>query len=350
MPHTQHTLVRTAQVAALAALTAGVVAPLTVSAAQAKELNLYSSRHYDTDERLYSDFEKKTGIKINRIEDKALALIKRIKAEGANSPADVLLTVDAGRLWAADRDGLFQPMESAVIDKAVPANLRHPNGQWVGFTQRARVIFYSKSRVSEPPKTYEELADPKFKGKICTRSGSNIYMLSLLSSVIDRVGEDGAKKWAAGLWANRAREPQGGDTDQLRAVASGECDIVIANTYYFARALRKQVRDLSGKTDDIGIVFPNQDGVGTHVNISGGGIVKTAPNAENAKLFLEYLVSESAQEYLAAGNDEYPVVEGIARSSSVQSLGEFKADSISLTKYGENQPTAQKIYDEVGYR
>ncbi|MEO0798768.1 MAG: Fe(3+) ABC transporter substrate-binding protein [Pseudomonadota bacterium] len=350
MPHTQHTLVRTAQVAALAALTAGVVAPLTVSAAQAKELNLYSSRHYDTDERLYSDFEKKTGIKINRIEDKASALIKRIKAEGANSPADVLLTVDAGRLWAADRDGLFQPMESAVIDKAVPANLRHPNGHWVGFTQRARVIFYSKSRVSEPPKTYEELADPKFKGKICTRSGSNIYMLSLLSSVIDRVGEDGAKKWAAGLWANRAREPQGGDTDQLRAVASGECDIVIANTYYFARALRKQVRDLSGKTDDIGIVFPNQDGVGTHVNISGGGIVKTAPNAENAKLFLEYLVSESAQEYLAAGNDEYPVVEGIARSSSVQSLGEFKADSISLTKYGENQPTAQKIYDEVGYR
>ena len=350
MPQTRRTFVRTAQVAALAALTAGGVAPLTVSTAQAKELNLYSSRHYDTDERLYSDFEKLTGIKINRIEDKASALIKRIKAEGANSPADVLLTVDAGRLWAADRDGLFQPMDSDAIEKAIPANLRHPDGHWVGFSQRARVIFYSKSRVSEPPKTYEDLADPKYKGKICTRSSSNIYMLSLMSSILDRVGEEGAKKWAAGLWANRAREPQGGDTDQLRGIASGACDIVIANTYYFARALRKNVRALSGKTDDIGIVFPNQDGVGTHVNISGAGILKNAPNADNAKRFLEYLASPSAQEYLAAGNDEYPVVAGIAQSSNVKSLGEFKADPIALTKYGENQPTAQKLYDEVGYK
>jgi len=316
----------------------GVAAAISAQPAMAEgELNLYSSRHYDTDEKLYSDFEKATGIKINRIEDKANSLIKRIKAEGDNSPADVLLTVDAGRLWAADQDGLFQPADSEILTKRIPAEMRHPDGHWFGFSSRARVIFYDKERVSEPPKTYQDLADPKYKGLICTRSSSNIYMLSLMSALIEHLGEDKAKEWAKAVYENRARDPQGGDTDQLRAIASGECGIAISNTYYFARALRKEVRDLTGKTDGIGIVFPNQDSFGAHVNISGGGVVKTAPNKENAIKFLEYLASDSAQEYLAAGNDEYPVVDGVARSASVNTLGEFKADDLALTKLGENQ-------------
>ena len=335
-------------VAAVSALTLGGIH--TQHAKAAGELNLYSSRHYDTDERLYSDFEKQTGIKVNRIEDKASALIKRIEAEGSNSPADILLTVDAGRLWAADKKGLFQPTKSKALEDAIPANLRHPDGHWFGFSTRARVIFYDKQRVSEPPKTYQELADPKYKGLVCTRTSSNIYMLSLMSALIDHLGADAAKKWAAGVWANRARNPAGGDTDQLRGIASGQCGIAVANTYYFARALRKKVRALSGKTDGIGIVFPNQDSTGTHINISGGGVLKNAPNKENAIKFLEYLASKQAQTYFAAGNDEYPVLEGVAKSASVVKLGEFKADTIALTKYGENQAQAQKVYDEVGYK
>jgi len=313
------------------------------------EVNLYSSRHYDTDEQLYSDFEKQTGITINRIEGKADELIERIKAEGENSPADVLLTVDAGRLWRADQEGLFQPVESDVLEKRIPSNLRHPDGHWFGFSKRARVIFYDKERVSEPPQTYMELTDAKYKGMVCTRSSSNIYMLSLMAAMIDHVGEEKAKEWAEGMWANRARDPEGGDTDQLRAIASGECGIAVANTYYFARAIGSDVRDLTGQTDKIGVVFPNQDSTGTHVNISGGGVVKSAPNKENAVKFLEYLASDSAQKYFADGNNEYPVVEGVEPTAAVQQLGSFKADDIELTKFGVNQPQAQKIYDEVGY-
>ncbi|MCG8561764.1 MAG: Fe(3+) ABC transporter substrate-binding protein [Hyphomicrobiales bacterium] len=314
------------------------------------ELNLYSSRHYDTDEKLYSEFTKKTGIKINRIEDKASALMKRIKAEGANSPADVLLTVDIGRLWAAERDGMLQPTKSEALNKAIPAHLRDPDGHWFGFSTRARVIFYDKDKVKNPPKTYQDLADPRFKGMVCTRSSSNIYMLSLLAGLIEHLGEDKAKAWAKAVYENRARDPQGGDTDQLRGIASGECAVAVSNTYYFARALRKDVRDLTGKTDKIGIVFPNQDTFGAHVNISGGGVVKTAPNAKNAVAFLEYLASASAQNYFAAGNDEYPVVAGATKSASVTKLGEFKADTQGLDKLGENQAKAQKIYNEVGYK
>ncbi|MEL6746703.1 MAG: Fe(3+) ABC transporter substrate-binding protein [Pseudomonadota bacterium] len=333
-----------------ATFTSGAVSSALAASHSGGELNLYSSRHYDTDERLYANFEKQTGIKINRIEGKASALIKRIKAEGDNSPADILLTVDAGRLWAADQAGLFQPTSSETLETAVPSNLRHPQGHWFGFSQRARVIFYDKAAVTEPPKTYAELADPKYKGLVCTRTSSNIYMLSLMSAMIENMGADKAKSWAEGVWANRAREPQGGDTDQLRGIASGECAIAVANTYYFARALRKNVRALTGSTDKIGVVFPNQESTGTHVNISGGGIVKNAPNAENAKKFLEYLASSEAQEYFAAGNDEYPVVDGVAESSSVKQLGTFKADSLPLTKLGENQPQAQRLYDEAGYK
>lgn len=334
----------------LAAIAAGllVIGGSAPSLAQG-EVNLYSSRHYDTDERLYSDFEKETGITINRIEGKADALIERIIAEGDNSPADVLLTVDAGRLWRADQEGLFQPVDSEVLEKRIPENLRHPDGHWFGFSKRARVIFYDKDRVEEPPQTYMDLADPKYKDLVCTRSSSNIYMLSLMAAMIDHHGEEKAKEWAEGMWANRARDPEGGDTDQLRAIASGACGIAVANTYYFARAIGGDVRNLTGQTDKIGIVFPNQDSTGAHVNISGGGVIKSAPNKENAVKFLEYLASDEAQKYFADGNNEYPVVEGIEPTAAVQQLGSFKADDIDLTKLGINQPKAQKIYDEVGY-
>lgn len=331
----------------VAAISVGAFIP---PASAEGEINLYSSRHYDTDEKLYTDFEKATGIKVNRIEDKATALIQRITAEGANSPADVFLTTDAGTLWAAENADILAPVSSDVLEKKIPSHLRHPEGKWFGFSTRARVIFYDKSRITDPPKTYEELADPKYKGMICTRTSSNIYMLSLMAGLIEHLGADKAREWAKAVYENRARDPEGGDTDQLRGIASGLCGIAISNTYYFARALRTDVRDLTGKTDNIGIVFPNQETYGTHVNISGGGLVKSAPNKENAIKFLEYLASDSAQNYLAAGNDEYPVVEGVAAIASVKQLGEFKGDDLPLIKLGENQSQAQKIYDEAGYK
>ncbi|MEQ8748120.1 Fe(3+) ABC transporter substrate-binding protein [Pyruvatibacter sp.] len=336
----------------LVALSAALIA-FPALAQAAGEVNIYSSRHYDTDERLYSDFEEATGITVNRIEDEANVLIERIKAEGANSPADILLTVDAGRLYQADQAGLFQPVESEVLEDRIPANLRHPDGHWFGFSTRARVIFYDKARVDPADiQTYASLADPKLKGLVCTRSSSNIYMLSLMAAIIEHVGEEQAKAWAEGVWANRARDPEGGDTDQLRAIASGQCAIAISNTYYFARALSSDVRDLANPddTDRIGIVFPDQDGEGTHVNVSAGGVVANAPNRDNAVAFLEYLSSDAAQKYFADGNNEYPVVEGVEASSAVESLGAFEADDLPLIALGENQARAQAIYNEVGYQ
>lgn len=334
------------------AMLAGIAAiTITASAAHADgEVNIYSSRHYDTDERLYSDFTEATGIKVNRIEGNINELIERAKAEGENSPADVFITTDAGRLFKLDQDELLSETSSDVLNSAVPANLRHPDGKWFGISQRARVIFYDKERVSEPPQTYADLADPKYKGQVCARSSSNIYMLSLMASQIANNGDEAAKSWASGLLANFAREPQGGDTDQLRGIVSGECDIAVGNTYYFARALRKEVKGLSGSTDAIGWIFPDQDGNGTHVNISGAGVTKYAPNRENAVKFLEYLTSESAQNYFAAGNDEYPVLEGVALSASVVQLGTFKADDLGLEELGKNQARAQEIYNEIGYK
>lgn len=334
----------TAAVLAIAA----IATPLAASAEGV--VNLYSSRHYDTDERLYSDFEAKTGIKINRIEAGADKLIERMKAEGANSPADVLLTVDAGRIWRAQEAGLLQPVSSEILESRVPAHLHHPDDLWFSFSRRARIIFYSKSRVSEPPQTYEDLADPKYKGMICARSSSNIYMLSLLASIIEHSGEEAAKTWAAGLVSNLARDPKGGDTDQLRGIVSGECDIALSNTYYYVRGIVGDVKDLTSGIDDIGWVFPNQDGRGTHVNVSVGGVAKNAPNKENAIKFLEYLTEQSAQEYFSNGNNEFPVVEGVALGEGVKKLGDFKADDLNLSALGENQLAAQRIYDEVGYK
>ncbi|MEM7519607.1 MAG: extracellular solute-binding protein [Pseudomonadota bacterium] len=315
------------------------------------ELNLYSSRHYDTDERLYADFTEATGIKINRIEGKADELIARMQAEGANSPADVLLTVDTSRLERAKDAGVLQATDSAVLEARIPASLQDGDNQWFGFSQRARIIFYDKNDVSAPPTSYVELADPKYKGLVCHRSSSNVYSQTLLSAVIENYGADAAKGWAEGVVANFARDPQGGDTDQLRGLVSGECDISISNTYYFARAIRKDVKGLPGDARaDIGWVFPAQNGEGAHMNLSGGGVAANAPNKENAVKFLEYLASDQAQQYFSAGNDEYPAVPGVAISPSVAALGMFRPDDVDLTKVAKNVPAAQQIFNEVGWK
>jgi iron(III) transport system substrate-binding protein len=335
-------------------LALALLAALSVSAAQAQEkiLNLYSSRHYETDEALYSNFTRQTGIKINRIEGSEDPLIERVRNEGERSPADVLITVDAGRLWRAEQLGLFQPVRSKVLDSRIPAPYRHPEGLWYGFSTRARVIAYSKQRVKPGEiASYEDLADPKWKGRICTRSAGHVYNLSLISSLVNHNGEAKTEEWAKAVAANLARTPKGGDTDQIKAVAAGECDLAISNSYYYARLLRSQKPDDKAVTDKIGIVMPNQAGRGTHVNISGAGVLKHAPNRENAILFLEYLASDEAQNYFANGNNEWPVVASVKPNNQVLSaFGKFRTDTLNLSAIGKNQPTAQKIADRSGFK
>lgn len=317
----------------------------------AEELNLYSARHYPTDEALYSGFTEKTGIEINRIEGQGDELLQRILSEGANSPADVLLTVDAGRLYRAEEAGIFQAVESTVLDEAVPANLRHPDGLWFGFSTRARMIFYDKAKVEAGEiASYEELADPKWKGKVCIRESSNVYNQSLLASMIAAHGLDAAKAWAEGVVANFARQPVKGDTNQLRGIGTGECEVAVANSYYFVRLIAEPGPDDEGLADKIGWVFPNQQDRGTHVNISGAGVLKTAPHPDAAVKFLEYLASPEAQAYFALGNNEYPVVAGVAPNAAVTELGDFKADEVNVSVYGAHQAEAQRIFDEVGWR
>lgn len=335
---------------ALTGLAAAFVAATASTAIAGGELNLYSSRHYDTDERLYSEFEDATGITINRIEGKGDELIARMQAEGANSPADVLLTVDTSRLARAKEAGILQPTDSAVLEDRIPGYLQDNDNQWFGFSQRSRIIFYDKNDVADPPETYADLANPEYKGMICIRSSSNVYNQTLLASVIAHSGEAAARTWAEGVVANMARSPQGGDTDQLRGIVSGECEIAVGNTYYFARAFRKNVKGLSDHVDMIGWVFPSQDAEGAHMNLSGGGVAAHAPNRENAVAFLEYLASDQAQKYFSAGNDEYPAVKGVEVSEHIAALGEFKADEISLSDVARNLPAAQKIFNEVGWK
>ncbi|APX14079.1 extracellular solute-binding protein [Tateyamaria omphalii] len=327
------------------------VAAITATTAVAEgELNLYSSRHYDTDERLYSDFTDATGITINRIEGNADELIERMRAEGANSPADILLTVDTSRLERAKEAGVLQSIDSDVLEARIPTALQDEDNQWFGFSQRARIIFYDKTDVTNPPTTYVDLADPAYEGMVCHRSSSNVYSQTLLSAVIQNHGEGAATEWAQGLVNNFARAPQGGDTDQLRGLVSGECDISISNTYYFARAIRKDVDGLPAEArDNIGWIFPAQNAEGAHMNLSGGGVAANAPNKDNAVLFLEYLASDQAQEYFSAGNDEYPAVPGVGLSPSVAALGLFRPDAVDLTEVAKNVPAAQKIFNEVGW-
>ncbi|MFC6760864.1 extracellular solute-binding protein [Sulfitobacter porphyrae] len=320
------------------------------SAAAEGDVNLYSSRHYDTDERLYSDFTEQTGITVNRIEGNADELIARMQAEGANSPADVLLTVDTSRLQRAKDAGVLQSVDSDILEERIPDNLQDSDNQWFGFSQRARIIFYDKNDVTEPPMDYLSLADPKYKGMVCHRSSTNVYSQTLLASVIENHGAEAARDWAAGVVANFARDPEGGDTDQLRGLVSGQCEISIANSYYFARALRTDVDGVTAEVDRIGWIFPAQDAEGAHMNLSGGGVAAHAPNRENAVKFLEYLASDQAQVYFSAGNDEFPTVAGVPLSESVAKLGAFKADEVNLSAVAQNLPEAQKIFNEVGWK
>ncbi len=334
----------------LALLLGTTIALSAATATQAQEVNLYSSRHYDTDERLYSDFTDATGIAINRIEGDADELIARLQAEGANSPADVFLTVDTSRLQRAADMGVLQPLENAVLEARIPANLRDDDGLWFGFSQRARIIFYDSERVEDPPQTYADLAGSDYRGMICIRSSSNTYNQTLLAAIIEHEGEAAARDWAAGVVANMARDPQGGDTDQLRGLVSGECDIAVSNTYYMARAIRTEVDGLSeAERANIAWVFPDQGRNGAHMNLSGGGIAANAPNFGAAVAFLEYLASDQAQEYFSAGNDEYPVVDGVAIATSAAALGEFEADDVSLAAVAGNLALAQQIFNDVGW-
>jgi iron(III) transport system substrate-binding protein len=339
-------------------LIAAAVALFAATAAHAQEsvLNLYSARHYQTDEVLYSNFTKQTGIKINRIEADDNALFERLKNEGKNSPADVIMMVDAARLWRAQNEGMFQPIKSAVLNERIPANLHSKdtgNGaEWYGFSTRGRIIVYNKVKVkAEDVQTYESLADPKNKGKVCTRSGSHPYMLSLIGSLIEHNGEKVTEEWAKGMVANFARPPVGGDTDQIKGVATGECGVALANTYYYVRMLRSNKTEDREMMNKVGFVWPNQKTTGTHMNIAGAGVARNAPHRDAAIKFLEYLASDQAQVYFAEGNNEWPAVKSaVSKNSALDNLGKFKAETISIGAIGENQVTAQKILDRVGYK
>lgn len=314
------------------------------------EVNLYSSRHYDTDLALYDDFTAATGIKVNLIEAAADALIERINSEGEFSPADVLITVDAGRLWRAEQANILAAVESDALKDRIPANLRHPDGLWYGLSTRARVIVYNKSAGKpDPLATYADLANPSHRGKVCIRSSSNIYNISLMASFISRWGVNEAEYWAKGVIDNFARRPQGNDTGQIKDVASGECGIAVVNTYYLARLAASDNPDDRAVADAVGVIFPNQDGSGTHINVSGAGVVKTAPNPANAIRFLEYLTEPKAQAYFANGNNEYPVVEGVASVAPVMALGAFQADDLDATELGRHQSEAVRVFDRAGW-
>lgn len=315
----------------------------TACAAPAGDVNVYSSRHYDTDLALYEDFTCESGIKVNRIEADADALLERIAAEGEFSPADLFITVDAGRLWRAQEAGVLAPVDSPILAERIPAELRDPGNRWFALTTRARIVIYNKAK-GKPAglETYADLAKPAFKGRICMRSSSSVYNVALLSSIIAHDGEAAAGDWAKGVVANFKRAPQGNDMSNIEAVAAGECDISLVNTYYLARFDTPEKR---GVLDNVGVIFPNQATTGTHVNMSGAGVVKTAPNRANAVKFLEYLTSESAQQYLANGNNEYPVVKGIAPTSAVEALGSFKADPLPAATIGQNEARAVELYN-----
>ena len=334
-----------------AAVTALFVAAPTAQA-QEKVLNLYSARHYQGDERLYTDFTKQTGIKINRVELKDQPLLERLQSEGDKSPADVILLVDASRLYNAQQAGLFQPIESKTLEERIPAEFRAQDGSWYGFSNRARVIVYNKDSVD--PKdvaTYESLADPKNKGKVCTRSGSHPYNLSLFGAMVEHDGVEKTEKVLKGYVDNQARAPKGGDTDQIKAVASGECGVALTNSYYLARLMRSDKPEDKAVVEKIGLVWPNQATTGTHMNLAGGAVARHAPNRDNAIKFLEYLSSDQAQRYFAEGNNEWPVVKSVKTENPVlQKLGTFKMDTVSTDRMAAQSAEAQKLLDKVGYK
>lgn len=345
----------------LAAMAVAVTATLSIQSpvlAQDKVLNLYSARHYQTDEVMYDTFTRTTGIKINRVDADDAGIIARLRAEGAASPADVIMLVDAARLAVADTQGLFQPIKSAKLDAAIPANLRAtatPDGvTWTGFSTRARVIVYDPSRVkAEDVATYEQLADPKLKGMVCTRSGSHPYNLSLFSTVVERLGDQKGEAWLKGVVSNMARAPKGGDTDQIKGVASGECGVALTNTYYLARMIKSTKAEDKAVVDKVRVLFPNQGTSGTHVNIAGAGVAKHAKNRDNAIQFMEFLSSPFAQDYFANGNNEFPTVKGLKIDNpAIKAMGgdNFKAETVPLGVVAKNMTKVQQMLDRVGYK
>ncbi|MEE3717512.1 Fe(3+) ABC transporter substrate-binding protein [Tumidithrix elongata RA019] len=326
------------------------IAPATTNPSASQVLNIYTARHYNSDAALYEGFTKKTGIKVNKLDAEADKLIERIKSEGSKTPADILITVDAGNLWRAQEAGLLQPIQSKTLETAIPESLRDPQGNWFGFSKRARVIVYNKDKVKPSElSTYENLADTKWKGRLIIRSSGNVYNQSLVGSIL--AASDGAKTetWAKGVVANFARKPEGNDTAQIKAVASGVADLAVVNTYYLARLATSSKPEDKAIAEKVGMFFPNQSDRGTHVNISGGGVVKTSPNKESAIKFLEYLVSPEAQENFAKGNNEYPVVAGVTPDSVLASFGEFKEDKLNAATFGKNNAEALKIMDRSGW-
>ncbi|WP_460565278.1 extracellular solute-binding protein [Hydrogenophaga aquatica] len=326
--------------------------------AQDKVLNLYSARHYQTDEVMYDTFTKTTGIKINRVDADDAGIVARLRAEGAASPADVVMLVDAARMAAADSQGLFRPIKSAKLDAAIPANLRAPatpdGVTWTGFSTRARVIVYDPLRVKAADvATYEQLADPKLKGMVCTRSGSHPYNLSLFATVVDRLGDQKGEAWLKGVVDNMARAPKGGDTDQIKAVASGECGVALSNTYYIARLVKSDKPEDRAVMERVRVVFPNQGTTGTHVNIAGAAVAKHAKNVDNAVQFMEFLSSPFAQEYFANGNNEFPAAKGVkVENPALKAIGggDFKAENIPLGVVAKNMTKVQQMLDRVGYK
>ena len=338
------------------------VAALWCGAVQAQDnvLNLYSARHYSTDEALYGEFTKTTGIKINRVDADDAGIIARLKAEGSASPADVILLVDAARLWRGEQDGLFLPVKSKLLEDAIPASLRATpvaDGgiPWFGFSTRARVIVYDKIKVQrEDVDTYEELGEPKNKGKLCIRSGSHPYNLSLFGAVTEHMGAQKAEAWLKGMVDNMARAPKGGDTDQIKAVASGECQIAVTNSYYLARLMRSGKPEDQAVVEKVGVVFPNQSSWGTHVNIAGAAVARHSKHVGNAVKFLEYLASPSAQHYFANGNNEWPVAKGVVTDNpalkAMTNGGQFKSETIPISAVGANQVKVQQMLDRVGFK
>ncbi len=342
---------------ATALLGMGLYSPAAL--ADTAVLNIYSARHYPTDEALYSDYTKATGIKLNRVDSDDAGIVARLKAEGSASPADIILLVDAARLWRGEVEGLFLPIQSKVLETAVPAQLRAKPADgggtaWFGLSTRARVVVYDKLKVNKQDvDTYEELADPKNKGKLCIRSGSHPYNLSLFGAMTEHLGPVATENWLKGMVDNMARAPKGGDTDQIKAVASGECGVAVTNTYYLARLMRSSNPADKAVAERVGVVFPNQQSWGTHVNVAGGAVARYSKNQANAVKFLEYLVSAEAQNHFANGNNEWPVVKGLKLDNpalKAMTGGDFKSELIPISAVGMNQIKVQQMLDRVGFK
>lgn len=337
-----------------------VLATAGAACAQEQVVNLYSARHYATDEALYSGFTKATGIKVNRVDSDDAGIMARLKAEGTASPADVILLVDAARLYRGEADGLFLPVRSKVLEDAIPANLRATPAAdggiaWFGLSTRARVIVYNKAKVNKDDvDTYEELGDPKNKGKLCIRSGSHPYNLSLFGAVTEHMGEQKAEAWLKGVVNNLARAPKGGDTDQIKAVAAGECDIAVTNSYYLARLIRSEKPEDKAVVEKVTVVFPNQQSWGTHMNIAGGAVARHTKHQANAIKFLEYLASPEAQNYFANGNNEWPAAKGVDPGNpALKAMTDgkpFKSETIPISAVGANTVKVQQMLDRVGFR